>query len=78
MDAPVNDRAVVISHPGRADVLERVIASTQNAIAHFKIPQHVRIVDSFPMTVTGKIQKFRIRQTEIEALGLEGQIAATA
>jgi fatty-acyl-CoA synthase len=50
----------------------------QRRIAQFKIPQHVRIVDSFPMTVTGKVQKFRIRQMEIEALGREGQSAATA
>ena len=50
----------------------------QGKIAHFKIPQYVRIVDSFPMTVTGKVQKFRIRQMEIEALGLQGQVAATA
>jgi fatty-acyl-CoA synthase len=40
-------------------------------IAHFKIPQYVRFVDSFPMTVTGKIQKFRIREEEIRARGLE-------
>ena len=40
-------------------------------IAHFKVPQHVRFVDEFPMTVTGKIQKFKIRQLEIERLGLE-------
>jgi fatty-acyl-CoA synthase len=40
-------------------------------IAHFKIPQYVRFVDAFPMTVTGKIQKFRIRQQEIEARGLQ-------
>jgi len=39
-------------------------------IAHFKIPQYIRFVDSFPMTVTGKIQKFRIREMEIEARGL--------
>lgn len=39
-------------------------------IAHFKIPQHIRFVDEFPMTVTGKIQKFRIRELEITALGL--------
>jgi fatty-acyl-CoA synthase len=39
-------------------------------IAHFKIPQHVRFVESFPMTVSGKIQKFRIREQEIDALGL--------
>jgi fatty-acyl-CoA synthase len=40
-------------------------------IAHYKVPQYVRFVDSFPMTVTGKIQKFRIRDQEIEARGLE-------
>src|SRR5579872_442588 len=40
-------------------------------IAHFKIPQHIRFVDSFPMTVTGKIQKFRIREIEIEQRGLQ-------
>jgi fatty-acyl-CoA synthase len=39
-------------------------------IAHFKIPQYVRFVDAFPMTVTGKIQKFRIREQEIEARNL--------
>ncbi|HEX4594774.1 MAG TPA: AMP-binding protein, partial [Bryobacteraceae bacterium] len=41
-------------------------------IAHFKIPQHIRFVDAFPMTVTGKIQKFKIREAEIKELGLEG------
>ncbi|HEY6389817.1 MAG TPA: AMP-binding protein, partial [Bryobacteraceae bacterium] len=34
-------------------------------IAHYKIPQHFRFVDEFPMTVTGKVQKFRIREIEI-------------
>ena len=38
-------------------------------IAHFKIPEFIRIVDSFPMTVTGKVQKFRIREIEIEERG---------
>ena len=40
-------------------------------IAHFKVPQHVRFVDAFPMTVTGKIQKFKIREAEIEAMSQE-------
>jgi fatty-acyl-CoA synthase len=40
-------------------------------IAHFKIPHQIRFVDSFPMTVTGKIQKYVIRQTEIQARHLE-------
>jgi fatty-acyl-CoA synthase len=40
-------------------------------IAHFKIPQYVRFVDAFPMTVTGKVQKFRIREMEVAERGLE-------
>jgi fatty-acyl-CoA synthase len=42
----------------------------EGKIAHFKIPEHIRFVDSFPMTVTGKIQKFRIREIEIQERGL--------
>ena len=40
-------------------------------IAHYKIPRYIRFVDSFPMTVTGKIQKFLIRQKMKEELGLD-------
>ena len=40
-------------------------------IAHFKIPQYIRFVEEFPMTVTGKIQKFKIRELEIRERGLE-------
>jgi fatty-acyl-CoA synthase len=40
-------------------------------IAHYKIPQYFRFVDEFPMTVTGKIQKFRIREIEIKDRGLD-------
>ncbi len=40
-------------------------------IAHFKIPEYIRFVDEFPMTVTGKVQKFVMRQKEIELRGLE-------
>jgi len=39
-------------------------------IAYFKTPQYVRFVDEFPMTVTGKVQKYRIREIEIEERGL--------
>jgi fatty-acyl-CoA synthase len=38
----------------------------EGKIAYFKIPQHIRFVDAFPMTVTGKIQKFKIREFEIK------------
>jgi fatty-acyl-CoA synthase len=40
-------------------------------IAYFKIPQYIRFVDSFPTTVTGKVQKYKIREFEIRELGLE-------
>jgi len=40
-------------------------------IAHFKIPQYIRFVEQFPMTVTGKIQKFRMRELEIGERGLQ-------
>lgn len=39
-------------------------------IAHFKVPRYIQFVDEFPMTVTGKIQKFRMRETASEELGL--------
>ncbi len=40
-------------------------------IAHYKVPRYVKFVDSFPMTVTGKIQKFIMRQQSVKELGLE-------
>ena len=40
-------------------------------VAYFKVPQHIRFVDGFPMTTNGKIQKYRIREMEIHELGLE-------
>jgi fatty-acyl-CoA synthase len=40
-------------------------------IASFKIPRHWKFVDSFPMTVTGKVQKFKMREVSVEELGLE-------
>ncbi|HEX8895308.1 MAG TPA: AMP-binding protein, partial [Terriglobales bacterium] len=43
----------------------------QGKIAHFKIPEHIRFVDAFPTTVTGKIQKFKIREQEIQERGLQ-------
>jgi fatty-acyl-CoA synthase len=42
----------------------------QGKIAHYKIPRYVKLVDGFPMTVTGKVQKFKMRDQAIEELGL--------
>jgi fatty-acyl-CoA synthase len=41
------------------------------ALAHFKVPRYWKFVDGFPTTVTGKIQKFKIREQAIEELGLQ-------
>jgi fatty-acyl-CoA synthase len=43
----------------------------QGKIAHFKIPRNYKFVDEFPMTVTGKIQKFKMREISIEEMGLK-------
>jgi fatty-acyl-CoA synthase len=50
---------------------DEIRAFCKGKIAHYKIPQCIRFVESFPMTVTGKIQKFRIREIEIQERGLE-------
>ena len=50
---------------------EEIRTFCKGRIAHFKIPQHVRFVEEFPMTVTGKIQKFKMREFEVKARGLE-------
>lgn len=44
----------------------------EGKIAYFKIPEYIRFVDSFPMTVSGKVQKFKIREQEIRERHLEG------
>ncbi len=49
---------------------EGIQAFCRGKIAPFKIPRHIKIVNEFPMTVTGKIQKFRMREILIQELGL--------
>lgn len=44
----------------------------KDQIAYFKVPQHVRFVDSFPMTVTGKVRKVEMRRLEMEERGMVG------
>ncbi|MEO8096603.1 MAG: AMP-binding protein [Acidobacteriota bacterium] len=70
--------AWVRPRPGQTLTAEEVQGYCKGQISHFKIPEHIRIVEALPMTVNGKIQKFRIRESEIEALGLGSQITTTA
>jgi fatty-acyl-CoA synthase len=55
---------------------ETVRAFCRDQIAHFKVPQHVRFVEQFPMTVTGKIQKFVMREQMIAELQLREERTA--
>jgi fatty-acyl-CoA synthase len=55
---------------------EEVRAFCQGQIAHYKIPRYVKFVGGFPTTVTGKIQKFLMREQMIEELGLSLQKTA--
>src|SRR5271163_4133167 len=50
---------------------EEIREFCKGKIAYFKIPQHIRFVCEFPTTVTGKIQKYRIREFEMRERGLE-------
>jgi fatty-acyl-CoA synthase len=54
---------------------EELAESCRGSIATYKIPARWKLVDSFPMTVTGKIQKYRMRELAIEELGLEDAAA---
>jgi fatty-acyl-CoA synthase len=51
---------------------QEVQAFCQGQIAHQKIPRYVRFVDTFPTTVTGKVQKYRMREAMEEELGVKG------
>jgi fatty-acyl-CoA synthase len=53
-------------HAGETMNEEEVSEYCKGEIAHFKIPKYIRFVDEFPMTVTGKLQKFRMREMEME------------
>ena len=57
--------------PGQTMTEQEVKDFCEGKIARFKIPRYVMFVDDFPMSVTGKIQKFKMREDSIKALGLE-------
>jgi fatty-acyl-CoA synthase len=51
---------------------EEVRAFCRDHIAYFKVPRYIRLVTEFPMTVTGKVQKFKMREIMAKELGLNG------
>jgi fatty-acyl-CoA synthase len=71
--------AWVVLNQGEYVTIEELREYCHGQISHYKIPRYWKVVDSFPMTVTGKVQKFRLRELAIEELGLETAAAvATA
>ena len=54
--------ACIILRPGTKSSAEEIREFCRGQIAHYKVPRYVKFVDSFPMTVTGKVQKFLLRQ----------------
>ena len=70
--------AFVITRPGGALDTETVREFCAGRIAHYKVPRYVIVIDEFPMTVTGKIQKFRLREQAIEELDLRDAVSQTA
>ena len=63
-------------HAGQTATDEEIRTFCQGQIAHYKIPRYIEFVPEFPMTITGKIQKFVMREQTIEKLGLKAEKTA--
>ncbi|HLJ67671.1 MAG TPA: AMP-binding protein [Chloroflexota bacterium] len=68
--------AWVVLKPGEQASEEDIRGFCRGQIAHYKVPRYIKFADSFPMTVTGKVQKFKMREAAIEELGLAATAAA--
>ena len=55
---------------GQAATEQEIRGFCKGQLAHFKVPKYIWFVDEFPTTVTGKLQKFRMREIAIEKLRL--------
>jgi len=65
--------AWVKPHPGHQVEAEALREFCKGRIAHFKTPRHIKFVDDFPMTISGKVQKFRMREISVVELGISEQ-----
>jgi len=72
-DAKYGERIVawVKLEPEAKLTAEEIIKFCEGKIAAYKVPKHIKIVDSFPMTLSGKIQKFKMREMAIQELKLQ-------
>ncbi|HET6440459.1 MAG TPA: AMP-binding protein [Anaeromyxobacter sp.] len=67
--------AWVMLRPGVSLTGEEIRAFCKGKIATYKIPRYYKFVDGFPMTVTGKVQKYKMREAAIQELGLQAAAA---
>jgi fatty-acyl-CoA synthase len=63
-------------HDGKTATAEEIREFCKGEIAHYKIPRYIEFVPEFPMTITGKIQKFVMREQTIKKLGLKSEKTA--
>ena len=70
--------AWIVLKEGQTATEDQIRGFCQGNISHFKIPRYVKFVSEFPMTVTGKAQKFRMRDMAVEELGLQQAQVETA
>ena len=68
--------AWVVPKPGVTLTAEEVRAFCEGQIARYKIPRYVKLVDAFPLTITGKVQKFLMREQMKQELGLADERTA--
>jgi fatty-acyl-CoA synthase len=57
--------------PGAAAVAEEMLEFCRGKIADYKIPRFIKFVESFPQTASGKIQKFKLRETAVQDFALD-------
>ncbi|MBB3176987.1 AMP-binding protein [Variovorax sp. Sphag1AA] len=68
--------AWIIAKPGQTATADEIREFCKGQIAHYKVPRYIEFVTEFPMTVTGKIQKFKIRDAMKSRLGLDEERTA--
>jgi fatty-acyl-CoA synthase len=62
--------AWIVLKPGQTATPDEIVAHCRGRIAHYKVPRHIRFVAAFPLTATGKAQKFAMRDAMVRELGL--------
>jgi fatty-acyl-CoA synthase len=63
--------ACVILKDGAKETEEGIVEFVRQGLSKHKAPRYVKFIDSFPMTASGKIQKYKLREWGVEVLGLK-------